>query len=343
AALVRQIERIPTLHGSFINDVRAEAAEDLVKRCAGGLSQVYFSNSGAEANEAALKFAVLATGRKRFVYCRGGYHGKTLGALSATDGKKYREAFEPLLWNFASVAYGSLAELKAALEIPSAGFIVEPIQGESGINEHPDGYLRKAAEICAARDALIIVDEVQTGVGRTGSFLASHPEEIRYDILTLGKGLAGGIPAGATLVSERVAQRIPRSSHTSTCGGNPLAAAGILTVLRLLDGERLNHVAAIGAYFKAGLERIVGRRSPFTVKAKGRGLMIGLEVSERRDDVLKELQKRKVLAIPAGINVVRFLPAYILEQEHVDLALERIEEALSSILKVEKNVPLLNG
>ena len=163
--LLDQMKRLITLHGSFNNDMRAEAAHALIKRCGGGLSQVYFSNSGAEANEAALKFAVLATGKKKFISCKGGYHGKTLGALSATAGKKYRMPFEPLLWNFQHIEYNNLSQLEAALDDHTAAFIVEPIQGENGIDVPDPGYIRQAKELCQSRNVLVILDEVQTGTG----------------------------------------------------------------------------------------------------------------------------------------------------------------------------------
>ncbi len=329
-SLIRQIQRLTTLHGSFASDVRAEAAWELVGRCGGGLSRVYFGNSGAEANEAALKFAVLATGRKKFVVCRDGYHGKTLGALSATWGAKYRTAFEPLLWQFEFVDYNNPAALEEALDEATAGFLVEPIQGESGVRTPDPGFLKLAMEICHARQALLIIDEIQTGAGRTGHFLASHPELIPYDIICLGKGLAGGIPVGATLVSEAVAEKIPRSSHTSTFGGNPMATSGILATLKLLDQDVLCHNADIGGYFLAGLRSI---RSSLVREVRGRGLMLGLEVTGRRDEILKGLQGEKLLAIPAGESVVRFLPPYIVEKEHVDLALEKINRVVSVLSK----------
>jgi len=324
--LADQLGRLTTLHGSFANDARAEAAQRLVGRCGGGLARAFFSNSGAEANEAALKFAVLATGKKKFVRCRNGYHGKTLGSLSATDGKKYREPFEPLLWHFTAVAYDDLGALEAALDHGTAAFIVEPVQGESGVLASREGYLKSAGELCRSKGALLILDEVQTGTGRTGHFLASHPEQLSYDLVTLGKGLAGGIPVGATLVSEPIAEKIPRSSHTSTFGGNPLAAAGILAVLDLLDDERLASIREVGDYFLKGLRTI---RTGLVTEARGKGLMLGVEVREKRDEVLKELQQARILAIPAGENVVRFLPSYILEKTHVDEAMEKIGSIFS--------------
>jgi len=325
-SLTAQLRRLTTLHGSFANDMRAEAARALVLRCGGGLSRVYFSNSGTEANEAALKFAVLATGRKRFIRCRSGYHGKTLGALSATDGGKFRAAFEPLLWDFNVIPYNDPDALEAALDDRTAGLIVEPVQGEGGIHLPNPGYLKKAKDLCACRGAVLILDEVQSGMGRLGTFLASQPEAIAYDIVTLGKGLAGGIPVGATLVSAAVAERIPKSSHTSTFGGNPLAAAGILAALRILDDGLLAHVREMGECFLTGLRRLESNTS---IKAKGKGLMLGLEVDSNRDGFLKKLQKEMILAIPAAENVVRFLPPYIIQKEQVQWALNKIEEVFA--------------
>lgn len=327
AALARQLGRLTTLHASFANDERAEAAQALISRCGGGLAQAYFANSGAEANEAALKFAALATGRKKFIACRGGYHGKTLGALSATDGEKYRKPFEPLVWDFRFVPYGDAAALRSALDGETAALIVEPIQGESGVRPAPEGYLRDASALCREAGALLIIDEVQTGAGRTGRFLRSQAEGLEYDIVTLGKGLAGGVPIGAALVSAAISEKIPRGAHTSTFGGNPLACAGVRITLRLLDGGLLERVAALGEYF---LDRLRRLSSPLVVEARGLGLMIGLEVKEKRDDILKGLQREKVLAIPAGEGVVRFLPAYIFEEGHIDAVVAALEKVLAA-------------
>jgi acetylornithine/LysW-gamma-L-lysine aminotransferase len=330
ATLAGQLARLTVLHGSFANDVRAEAQAALLERCGGGLARVHLSSSGAEANEAALKFAVLTTGQKRFVACRGGYHGKTLGALAATDGAKYRAPFEPLPWDFDFVPYGDIVALDEALDGRTAGFIVEPIQGESGVRPAPTGYLSAAAAMCKARGALLIIDEIQTGTGRTGAFLASAAEVSSFDIVTLGKGLAGGIPIGATLVSKPVAASIGRGSHTSTFSGSPLAAAGIKAVLDLLDEGLLGRVREIGTYFQRALDSI---RSPLIKDVRGRGLMIGVEIDGRRDDILKALQKAGLLAIPAGDDVVRFLPPYLVEKAQVDEAAAMLQNVVAAFEK----------
>jgi len=324
-ALARQLDRIVSLHGSFSHPARSGAADALVARCGGGLARVAFSSSGTEANEAALKYAALATGRKRFVACRGGYHGKTLGALSATDGAKYRAAFEPLLWEFAFVPYDDAAALEAAIDERTAAFIVEPIQGESGVRPPRPGYLAEAFRICHARGVLVILDEIQTGTGRTGRFLASQAEPLRYDIVTLGKGLAGGLPVGATLVSEAVARSVPRGAHTSTFGGNPLTAAGIQATIGLLDSVALARVSDLGSF---AIDRLRSLASPLVRDVRGAGLMLGLQVAHSRDGVLKALQRERILAIPAGEDVIRFLPPYVIEPEHI----ERLVDTLRKIL-----------
>ncbi|MFI5168156.1 MAG: aspartate aminotransferase family protein [Thermoanaerobaculales bacterium] len=328
-AIVDQWRALPTLHGSFANDVRAAASQELALRvnpAEPGL--VYWSNSGAEAIEAALKFAAIATGKRRFVACRGAYHGKTLGALSATWGAKYREPFEPLLWEFAHVEYGDPTAIQAALDERTAACILEPIQGESGIVVPPSGYLRAVRDICSSRGILLILDEVQTGTGRTGRFLAAEHEGVSADVVCLGKGLAGGIPIGATVVTKAVADRITRGSHSSTFGGNPLALAGVRFVLATLDNAMLERIAHLGATFLAALR---GISHPLVAGARGRGLMLGLVVREHRDDVLRGLQKRKVLAIPAGSEVVRFLPPYTIEPTHIDEALTTLTDVLRRI------------
>jgi acetylornithine/LysW-gamma-L-lysine aminotransferase len=326
-SLQRQLERIVTLHGSFANDVRAEASEALVKRCGADYAQVYFSNSGAEANEAALKFAVLKTGKKKFLVARHGYHGKTLGALSATDAEKYKTPFAPLLWEFIPVPFNDPEALEQAIDKNVAGFFIEPIQGEGGIFVADKTYLQKVREICTKHSILLIVDEIQTGTGRTGKFLASAG--ITADILCLGKGLAGGIPVGATLVNKETAESVPKGIHTSTFGGNPLACAGILAVLRLLNTEQLKHVETMGKYFLNELSKL---KSPVIVEARGSGLMLGLEVrAEMRNRILQLLQKEFVLTIPAGENVVRFLPPFIIQKEHVDLAITKLQKILEGL------------
>jgi acetylornithine/succinyldiaminopimelate/putrescine aminotransferase len=324
AALAAQLEALPTLHGSFTSDVRVKASLALARRLPMDAPAICWSNSGAEAVEAAIKFAALATGRKRFVTCRHGYHGKTLGALSATDSAKYRDPFEPLLWQFDRVEYGETRAIREALDDRTAAVIVEPVQGEGGVVVPPPGYLAAVREATAEAGVLLIVDEIQTGCGRTGRFLALDHDHVSPDIVCLGKGLAGGIPVGATAVSSQVADRIPRGIHTSTFGGNPLACAGVLAVLALLTDELLAEVSRLGGRFIARLRQEAGHEAD----VRGMGLMAGVSVGERRDGVLKALQRQGVLAIPAGADVVRFLPPYVVSEEDLDRAATLLGDAV---------------
>lgn len=326
--LKHQVEHLTTLHGSFNNDVRALAAKALVNRCGGGVSRVYLSNSGTEAIEAALKFAVLATGKKKFICCQNNYHGKTLGALSASDNKKYKAPFEPLLWDFHPIKFNNLQQLENTIDNQVGAFLVEPIQGEGGINVPDSDYIRHAKKLCEANGVLMILDEIQTGMGRTGFFLASHAEKMSYDIVCMGKGLAGGIPVGATLVSEEIASKISKAIHTSTFGSNPLTGAGILASLELLDEALLSRIQKIGHHFLTVLRQI---SSGLITQIRGQGLLLGIELATKRNEVIKNLQKEKILAVPAADKVVRFLPPYILKEKHVDKtadALERIFKTL---------------
>lgn len=326
-AIISQLKKLINLHGSFNSDVRSLAAQELIERCGSNFAQLYFSNSGAEAIEAALKFTALATGKKKIIACEHSYHGKTLGALSLTYGDKYRKPFEPFAWQTEFVEYGNVTSLEKVIDKNTAAFILEPVQGEGGLLTPQKGYLQKVKSLCKKHGILLIFDEIQSGTGRTGKFLASQWERVSPDILCLGKGLAGGLPVGATLVTKEIAEKIPRNIHTSTFGGNPLTCAGIIATLKLLDQKRFAHIQLMGTYFRNKLKKIT---SSFVGEIRGKGLMIGLEIKkDKRNDVLRLLQQNGVLAIPAGETVVRFLAPYIVEKKHID----DVITALKNILK----------
>jgi len=313
AALSQQALRLTTLHGSFRSVLRESVSRKLRERCSLPNYKVLWTNSGAEAVEAALKFAVLASGKRRLLSFRGGYHGKTLGALSATPSEKYRQGLEPLLWEFAFLEYGDEGSLERELNDTVAAVIVEPIQGEGGVLLPPPGFLKRVRELCDDRGVILVLDEIQSGMGRSGTFLAEGQEGVAGDLLLLGKGLSGGIPSGAVLVHPGLAERIPRLSHTSTFGGNPLACAGTEAVLTLLTEELLGRVVRRGHSFREGLSE----RSPGAT-VRGRGLMVGVDVGKsRRDPLLKALQREGVLALPAGEGTIRFLPPLTISQEEI--------------------------
>ncbi|MBI2074212.1 MAG: aspartate aminotransferase family protein [Candidatus Levybacteria bacterium] len=324
--LRNQLKNLVVLHGSFNNNTRALASQKLIEKCKGYYAKVYWANSGTEAIEAALKFAVLATGKKKFISCIGGYHGKTLGSLSATSGEKYKNPFEPLLWQFKQVTFGNEKELEKAIDKDTAAFVVEPVQGESGVIVPPKDYLKKVRDICNKHNILLIIDEIQTGAGRTGDFLAS--EEVSADILCLGKGLAGGLPVGATIVTQNIANKIPKHIHTSTFGGNPFVCAGVIKTLEILDDRLLNQVKNLGEYFINKLKAI---KSDLILQVRGKGLIIGVEVKDKRNALLKFLQDEHVLVIPAGENVVRFLPPFIITKENIDFTVEKFKKCVDSL------------
>ena len=314
--LEKQLQQLTSLHGSFGNKIRDQAAENLVKICGGKIHSVFFSNSGAEAIEAALKFAAYARGKKKFIAVKNSFHGKTLGALSATGQEKYRLPFLPLLWDFTFVPLNDISALEQAVDELTAGIIIEPVQGEGGIVIPSMEFMKTVAEICRQNKILLITDEIQTGCGRTGTFLAAEQFGLEADIVCLGKGLAGGIPVGATLVSADIAVGIPLHLHTSTFGGNPLAGAGILAVLAEFNNTDLfDHIRETGQYFLSELSRL---KHPEIVEARGLGLMLALELNVNATPYLKKLQENGIIAIPAGSNILRFLPPFLITKKEIE-------------------------
>jgi predicted acetylornithine/succinylornithine family transaminase len=325
-AIQKQLKRLTNLHCSFSNDQRSLASLKLIEMCGKDYSKVYWSNSGTEAIEAALKFAAFFTKKKKFISAKNSYHGKTLGALSATGREKYRKPFEPLLWEFLHVDFGNAKAIEEAIDEKTAGVILEPIQGEGGIILPPKDYFRKVREICDKKGVLLILDEIQTGVGRTGKFLASQNFGVEGDIICLGKALAGGIPVGVTILKQKVAEKLERGIMSSTFGGNPLACAATLAVLSLVGEKLLSHIKEMGNYFLENLKQI---KSEKIVEVRGKGLMIGIEFKTNVTPILKALQEKGILAIPAGEgNVIRFLPPYIVEKRHIQETVKALREIL---------------
>ena len=326
-ALQRQLNNLVNLHCSFNNHVRTQAAENLLKATSGRLSKIFFSNSGAEAIEAALKFARVATGKSHFIAMKNAYHGKTLGALSATGGDRYRNPFLPLLWNFTHVSLGDIEELQCSISSNTAAIMIEPVQGEGGIHVAPQEFYSQLQDICLRRNILLIVDEIQTGGGRTGTFLAGEQFGLKPDILCLGKGIAGGIPIGVTLVTREISSKIPMLIHTSTFGGNPLACAGILAVLKELEnGKVFDEVKELGKYF---LDQLKSINTPKIIEVRGLGLMIGMELEENATPVLRALQQERIIALPAGSNIVRFLPPLTITKNELDKAISTLKRIYS--------------
>ncbi|MGB9799513.1 MAG: aspartate aminotransferase family protein [Thermanaerothrix sp.] len=324
-AIAEQAQRLITCPETFYNDQRAALMEELTVLTP-GLDRVFFCNSGTESVEAAIKFSRYSTGRKQIIATMRGFHGRTMGALSATWNKKYREPFEPLVPGFIHVPYNNLEALQAAISEETAAVILEVVQGEGGVYPGDPEYLRGVQALCRERGALLIIDEVQTGFGRTGRMFAYQHYDLQPDLLCVAKSLAGGLPMGAVLMGERVRALSP-GLHGSTFGGNPLACAAARAALRILQREDLPAQAARkGAYF---MERLRQIRSPLIREIRGLGLMIGVELKQKVAPFLALMQERGVLALSAGLNVIRFLPPLVIREAQLDRVAETLEEVLA--------------
>ena len=329
-ALSEQAARLIIVSQAHGNDVRSAFYEKLFTFIPEwmGLSRVFMANSGSEANEAALKWARAATGRKGFVSAKRGFSGRTLGVLALTWEKKYRAPFEPLKYDNSFIKYGSIEELDAAITDETAAVFLEPMQGEGGMHPSTKPFLEAARKLCDERGALLIMDEVQSGVGRTGKFLATEHYEVRPDMVTLAKGLGGGVPIGALLMSEDVALKMPKGGHGTTFGGNALASAAALAVLEEIEErELLDNVREVGNYF---INRLADLNAPKIRRVRGIGLMIGVEFKQKVAPIIAALQKRGVLTINAGATVIRFVPPLIFSKEDVDKVVDILADILES-------------
>lgn len=320
-ALAEQARRLIVAPQNVGNDTRTQFVSKLFEFVEPPLERVFLSNSGAEANEAALKWARAATGRNRFVALRNGFSGRSGGVLPLTWEPKYREPFGPYGSEVEFVPMGDAAALEDAITDRTAAVLLEPIQGESGIRPVPTEYLELVRRLTRERGTLLIFDEIQTGVGRTGTFLASQPSGVSADIVTLAKGLGSGVPIGATLMTADVAAAMPKGGHGTTFGGNPLAAAAGLVVLQEIE-ERglLAHAQAVGARLMNGL-RTVG--AGVVEEVRGRGLMIGVETAVPAGPVIEALRQAGVLTIAGGGDTIRFLPPLIISEAEVDEVVRR--------------------
>ena len=326
AALVDQLGKLATGHQSFGSDVRADLLDEITTIAPEGVQRSFLSNSGAEAVEAALKFAQVATGKQGLVAAKRGYHGRTLGALSATADKKYRDPFEPLPLPSTHVAWNAPEAIDDAIDDTTAAIILEPVQGEGGIHVADPAYLAAVREIATRRGVLLIVDEIQSGF-RTGAPFASVAAGVTPDIIVTAKALANGFPIGLTLVTESISESMPGGAHGSTFGGNPLAARAALETLRIFREDALyDRATGLGAEIVA---RILAMGAPGIRAVRGKGLMIGIELKQKSTPILKGLQERGVLTLPAGSTVLRLLPPLIWEQQQVDEFIAALGDVLA--------------
>lgn len=335
-AIRNQAGLLLSCHGTFYNEARSGLLERLSTIAPDGLKRAFLSNSGTEAIEFALKLARRSTGKTGIIAMMGAFHGKTMGALSATWNKKYRTPFMPLVPGFSHVPYGRLERVEAAIDDETAAIIAEPIQGESGVNVPPDDFLPGLRDICDDKGVLLILDEIQTGFGRTGDMFACQHSGIEPDILCLAKAIASGLPMGATMATEEVMSKLKMGDHSSTFGGGPVACAAACATLDVLKDERLPERAkANGEYMFSKLEGLA-EKYRIVRGARGRGLMLGLDL---RFDVLNIIMgslERGVLFLDAGRNVVRMLPPLIIDREEIDRAITVLDE----VIEVEENARL---
>ena len=323
-AMCEQSQKMVTCPGIFYNDQRAALLARLAELT--GLNRAFLCNSGAEAVESAFKFARLSTGRKGIVATMRGFHGRTMGALSATWNKKYREPFMPLVPGFTHVPYDQIERMETAIDDDTAAVIVEIVQGEGGVRPGSGAYIRALSALCDERGALLIVDEVQTGFGRTGRMFAFQHHGIQPDVLCLAKGIAGGLPMGAAMLSDKVTG-IYGGAHGSTFGGNPLAcAAALATIGILVDDDLPSQSAEKGAYLRERLQRI---DAPVIRDVRGLGLMVGIELRTRARLYIEALIDQGVLALSAGPTVIRLLPPLIIGYEELDTVAAAIEGVLT--------------
>ena len=324
AAIAEQSTQLVTLFETYYNDKRAAVMEKITALVP-GLDRVFFCNSGTEAVEAALKFARVSTGRKEVIAAMRGFHGRTMGALSATYNKKYKEAFEPLVPGFSHVAYNNIEALDAAVTDQVAAVILEAVQGEGGVYPADPAYLQAARRICTERGALLILDEIQAGLGRTGKLFAFQHSDITPDIVCVAKSLAGGLPMGAVLFGDAVKNLAP-GLHGSTFGGNPLACAAALAALTVIQEEDLpGQAAAKGAYL---MEELRSLESPLIREVRGLGLMVGIELKQKVAPYLQAMQDRHILAINAGLTTIRLLPPLVITREQLDRVVAVLKEVL---------------
>lgn len=328
-AIKNQLDKIITVHSSLYNKTREEFLEKLIKISPKNLSQVYLNNSGTEAVEAAIKFARKFTGKKKMVAMNGSYHGKSLGALSVTFNQKYRKAFEPLVDSVNFSSFGDIEALRNTVDSDTAMVIMEPIQGESGINVAPDGFLQQVRKLCDEKGIVLVFDEIQAGLGRTGKMWASQHWDTVPDIMCLAKGIAGGVPMGATLVRPDILASISKGEQSSTFGGNPLScAAGIGAIDALVEDKLVENADKNGKIFREGLEGLKEKHKIIR-EIRGKGLMIGVEMKFEVKDILFDGIANNLLLLYSGKNILRLLPPLVISESDINKALETLDVILT--------------
>jgi acetylornithine/LysW-gamma-L-lysine aminotransferase len=329
-AIKRQAETLITAHMSVYNDTRLNFMQKMALIAPASLNKIFFTNSGAESVEAALKFARKYTGKHGIIAMNGAYHGKTFGALSVTHSEKYRKPFMPLLDGVKFVPYSDPSRLEELIDDTIGSVIVEPIQGETGIIVPPDDLLPKIRHICNKRNIVLIFDEIQTGLGRTGKMWAGQNWDTTPDIMCLAKGIAGGIPMGLVLAKQEIMDSMKLGEHSSTFGGSPIAcAAGIGTVEALTDDKLVENAAKMGVLFKEGLVRLKEKHRIIR-QVRGIGMMLGAELRFDVKDILFDGIRRGLLLLYSGRSIVRLLPPLVMDEMTISRALDIMDVILTS-------------
>lgn len=329
-AIKNQSEKLITCHMSIYNNTRLEFLEKISKISPKKLSKVFFSNSGAESTESALKFSRKFTGKSGVIAMTGGYHGKTFGALSVTHNEKYRKSFQPLLEGVKFVPYSNPSKIEESLDNSIGTVIVEPIQGETGIIVPSDGTLQQIRKICDQNNLVLIFDEIQTGLGRTGRMWAGEHWSTTPDIMCLAKGIAGGLPMGLTLCKPEILDAMKVGEHSSTFAGNPLScSAGIATIESIIEENLVENAVKIGNIFKHGLFQLKENHR-IVRDVRGLGLMLALELRFDVKDVLFEGIKEGLLMLYSGRNIIRLLPPLVLDEAKVAKTLSIMDKLLTN-------------
>lgn len=324
-AIYKQALTLVTCPNTFYNDTKALFLEKLMSIVPKNLNKAYLCSSGTEAMEAAIKFSRFVTKKTDFIATVKGFHGRTLGALSATYKEEYRDGFYPLVPGFSHVPFNDFEKMAEAVTDKTAGIIFEVVQGEGGINIGSKEYFQKVRKLCTEKSIILIVDEIQSGFCRTGKMFACEHFGIEPDILTLAKSIAGGFPVGVTVCSPKIT--LPVGKHGTTFGGNPLAcAAAIASISFMLEENLAAQAEEKGNYFTGLLKK---ENLSKVVEIRNLGLMVGIEINEKVQPILAELLKEKLVALPAGMSVIRLLPPLVISKEE----LKKAAEILIKILK----------
>lgn len=336
-AVKKQVDKLLHVSNLYYNEPTTEAAEKLLK--ASGMDRVFFTNSGTEAIEGALKaarrYSYNKYGAERYeiIAMNHSFHGRSMGALSVTGTLKYRTPFEPLIGGVKFAEFNNIDSVKEVITDKTCAILMETVQGEGGIYPATEAFLQEIKELCEEKDILLILDEIQCGMGRTGEMFAFQGYGVQPDILTSAKALGCGVPVGAFLMTERVAEKsLEPGDHGTTYGGNPLVGAAVSAVLDIYEEKKLlTHVKEVSAYLEEKLDKLV-KTYNFVTARRGKGLMQGLVVTKKPGDICKKALENGLVIISAGSDVLRIVPPLVIEKEHVDEMICKLEHTFSEIL-----------